>query len=427
MSLPWALRAYLAVTAIAPVVLTHPAARAHARQAAGPDRWPERLGVHGAARPEGHLIWLQAASVGEVTSAIDLAADLSVETGARLLITTATATGAKVAARRMPNGAIHQFQPLDTARAVRRFLDHWRPDLALFVEADLWPRMILSCDVRGIPMALLNARSSRSRARAPKLTEALLSRMCIVTAQSAPIREELIALGLDPVRLHAPGDLKADTRPLPVDEAALARLRQDTDGRPVWAAVSTHPGEEEIVLAAHARLRENLPDALLLLVPRHPERRESIMDKICQSGLSACRRGAGERPRDAAVYLLDTLGETGLVYRLAPLALVGGSLLPGPGGHTPHEPAMFGTAILHGPHVSNFREAYQGLDKVGGARVVVDAATLADAVWELLTPGRAKDLGGAARAFADRQSGARAATQALLRPLLGRDMRRDGA
>ncbi|MBM1219434.1 hypothetical protein JQU17_04435 [Ponticoccus sp. SC2-23] len=427
MSLPWAVRAYLAVTAIAPIVLTRPAARAHARQGAESARWQERLGRPALQRPGGPLIWLQAASVGELTSSIAMASELADETGATLLITTATATGAETASRRMQPGALHQFQPLDTPKAVSRFLDHWRPDLALFVEADLWPRTILACEARGISMALLNARASRSRARAPRVARALLSRMAVITAQSGMVRDALVSLGLDAGRVHAPGDLKADTPLLPCDAASLASLESATDGRPVWAAVSTHPGEEEIVLEAQAHVRDQSPDAILLLVPRHPERGDEIMDAISRSGHSVRRRSTGETPGDASVYLVDTLGETGLVYRLARLALVGGSLLAGPGGHTPFEPAALGTAILHGPHVRNFHDAFQALDTAGAARSVEDAQSLAEAVTDLLASDRAKIMGDAARAYAEAQSGARAATRDLLRPLLGRDTPDAGA
>lgn len=414
------LQAYLWLTALAPGLLARMARRAHTRQGADPARLPERMGHASASRPPGRVIWVHAASVGELASVLDLATELAQGADASLLFTTTTHTGAQTAARRMPSTALHQFQPIDTAASVTRFLDHWRPDLALFVEADLWPRTISGCAARDIPMALLNARPSRSRQKDPRLWRALLSPMALITAQTPETATDLIALGLPADRVTCPGNLKADLSPQPVDTAALAALRAGFGGNPVWAAVSTHPGEEALLLDAQARLGPTAP--ALLLMPRHPERGPELAQMIEARGMTMAQRSAGALPDvQTQVYLADTLGETGLAYALSGLVFLGGSLLPGPGGHTPFEPAAAGAAILHGPHVENFAPAFAQMNAAGAAREVTDADDLAAAITQIIAAPALERMQQAARIYMQGQSGARSRTLALLRPLLTRD------
>lgn len=414
------LRAYLGLTALAPGLLAGMARRAHSRQGADPARLPERMGHPSAPRPGGPVIWVHAASVGEVASVMDLATELAQDADASLLITTTTQTGAQTAVRRMPKGAVHQFQPIDTTASVTRFLDHWRPDLALFVEADLWPRTIAACTARAIPMALLNARPSRSRQKAPRLWRALLSPMAVITAQTPDTAAGLVALGLNADRVTCPGNLKADLAPQPVDAGALAALRDGFGDRPVWAAVSTHPGEEALLLDAQAGLGPNAP--ALILMPRHPERGPEVAQLIQSRGMAMAQRSTGARPNaQTQVYLADTLGETGLAYALTGLVFLGGSLLPGPGGHTPFEPAAAGAAILHGPHVDNFADAFAQMNAAGAARQITDAEDLAKAITQVIaSPARAQ-MQQAAHDFMQGQRGARERSLALLHPLLTRD------
>ena len=412
----WLLGLWLVLTAAFPGMLANLARRAHVRHAADPARLAERLGQPGLPRPDGQLIWLHAASVGEVNSVLRLAAAIAAQDGTRLLVTTSTATGAARVAEQLPQ-ALHQFLPIDNPMAVDGFLTHWHPDAALFVEGDLWPRMILALAGRGVPMALINARASRSRQRFRRSFAALLSPMALVTAQDDTVAQGLRALGLNPAVIQTPGNLKADIAPPAVTESLRSTILEAAQGRRLWAAVSTHPGEEAIVLDAQARLRG---DPMLLLVPRHPDRGAAIAAELARRYLRVARHGLGERPDGRTqVYLLDTMGETGTVFAAARLALVGGSLVTGPGGHTPYEPAALGCAILTGPHHANFADAYRSFATCGGARVVTDANSLAAALETLWSvPKDWAVMQAAARDEQARQAGATARTLELLAPIL---------
>jgi 3-deoxy-D-manno-octulosonic-acid transferase len=414
---PALIRLWMLATAAAPGLLERRARQAHRQQGADPSRLQERLGQASLPRPPGPLVWLHAASVGEVTSIARLGkALMAASPGRSLLVTTATRTGAETVARLLP-GALHQFLPIDTPAAARSFLDHWRPDAALFVEADLWPRLIFLLHDRGCPMALLNARHSRSRERFPRVYAALLSRMALITVQDPALLPGLADLGLDPARLRAPGNLKADLAPQEVDVSLSNSLIAAAKGRGIWAAVSTHAPEEELVLQAHA----GLPDApLLVLVPRHPERGDAVADLLRASGLSFTRHSQGTRPGPATqVHLVDALGLTGTVFAASGLACIGGSLVPGIGGHTPYEPAALGCAILSGPHVGNFTSAYRELTAAGAARLLPGAEVLQPEVARLLhDPTARAAMQSAARAFHAAQAGATEATLDLLAPIL---------
>ncbi|MFD1193569.1 3-deoxy-D-manno-octulosonic acid transferase [Seohaeicola saemankumensis] len=413
------LRAYLAATALAPGILARLARKGHTSQGADPSRISERFGQASAPRPDGPLIWINAASVGEVASSLDLARDLQDATGAGLLFTTTTATGAETLARRLPQ-AMHQFQPIDTPAAVRGFLDHWRPDLALFMENDLWPRLMMQTDRRGIPIAVINARASRTRLRAPRTVTAILGRAALISAQDAATATQLRALALDPARILDTGDLKAAAAPLPADPRRLDPLRQAIGARPVWVAASTHPGDEAAVIAAHQAALHTHPDLLLILVPRHPQRGADLAAQVSGAGLHMVRRSTGALPGDdTQIYLADTLGEMGLFYRLAPLAFLGGSFGP-EGGHNPYEPAVLGAAVLHGPGVANFAQAYDGMTRAGAARAVSDGADLGAQVSALINSDRLARMRDAARSLSQDGAQARRALLARLTPLLAR-------
>lgn len=377
---------------------------------APPERFPERLGRASLLRPEGRLVWVHAASVGEVVAARDMAQDFAREAGATLLFTTSTQGGAGAA----PKGVLHQFAPIDTADAVRGFLDHWRPDLGIFVEADLWPRLLLEAKARGVRLALVNARASRTRRRAPQTMRALLSRFDVVTAQDAAVERELQDLGI--VRAEAVGDLRAAAEPPGADPDALAALTETITGRPVWTAVSTHPADEGAVASAHRAVMAAHPGALLLWAPRHPARAEAVAGTL--SGLRVARRSLGE-PVDpnTDVLLMDTLGETGLLFRLSPLTFLGGGFGP-EGGHNPWEPARLGSAVLSGPRVANHRDGFRKLTSAGAARIVESGADLGPTVANLLGSADLETMRAAAARIAAEGSGARARTLELLHPLL---------
>jgi 3-deoxy-D-manno-octulosonic-acid transferase len=366
-----------------------------------PGRLAERLGLPRLPRPGGRLVWFHAASVGEALSLVALIRRLAeARPDIGVLVTTGTVTSARVIDGRLPQGALHQYVPVDTAQAVRGFLGHWHPDLAVWTESEFWPRLMHETHRRGIPMLLINARMSeasfRRWRRARGMARWLLRRFDRVLAQDATSAGFLTRLGLPADRIAAIGTLKEGAAPLPCDEAERARLAGMIGTRPVWLAASTHPGEEDKAVAAHAVARRGARRLLLILAPRHPDRGAAIAADLTRQGWQVARRGAGEDPTaPTQIHVADTLGEMGLWYRLAPVSLVGGSLVP-VGGHNPFEPAALGSAILHGPHVQNFADIYARLDAAGGARPVASTGALAGAVAELLAPDRAAAMARAA-------------------------------
>jgi len=355
------------------------------------DRLDERRGHASRPRPPGRVIWFHAASVGESLSLLEVIRRLlDTEPDLSCLITTGTVTSAQVLAARAPDRCLHQFAPLDLRPHLRRFLGHWRPDLAIWAESELWPNMIEETAATGCPMLMLNARlSERSAGRwrfANGAARHLLGRFRAVQAQDRATARALIRLGLPEQRLTVTGTLKEGTPPPPCDPAELARLTRLIGTRPVWLAASTHPGEEAQVLAAHQQASRHWHRLLLILAPRHPDRGDEIAAQVGAERLHFVRRSTGPDPDgETRVWLADTLGEMGLWYRLAPVSFVGGSLVP-VGGHNPYEPAALGSAILHGPHVANFADIYARLDAAGGARAVMSGAELAMGLGDALQP-----------------------------------------
>jgi len=389
-----------------------------------PDRLDERRGRDRRPRPAGRLVWVHGASVGETASALGLVARLLAgRPGLTVLVTSGTRASARMLAARLPAGACHAYVPLDHPAWVRRFLAHWRPDLVLWLESELWPNLVAATAAEGVPMVLVNARlsarSARGWARAPGWAGRLLGAFALVLAPDETQAARLRALGADPVRVV--GNLKAST-PLAVEPAALAQLDARLGPRPRWLAASTHPGEDAVVFAAHRRLRAAMPGLLLLLAPRHPERAAAIATDAVEAGLPVARHAAGEVPGpETAVYLVDTMGELGLFYRLAPVVFVAGSLNVGRGGHNVAEPARLGAAVLHGPDMANFAGLAAALARVGASETVADAPALADAVLRLLAdPEERARRAAAGRAVAEDEAGALDATMASLAPLLAR-------
>lgn len=341
-------------------------------------RLGERRGKPGLERPQGRLAWLHGASVGEGLALLPLV-DRLIDKGLHVLVTTGTVTSARILAQRLPSGAFHQYAPLDAPGFIATFLDHWRPDLFLLAESELWPNMICAVHARGIPIASVNARlSPRSFSRwqmAPGFIGALLGRIDICLAQSDDDAARLLQLGAP--RVHAAGNLKYDVEAPPADPKRLEALAQAIGPRPIWVAASTHAGEEALALLAHKTLARQFPHLLTVLAPRHVVRGDEITALAREAGLETAQRSRGEVPtRTTEVYVADTMGELGLFYRLASVIFVGKSLA-GRGGQNPIEPAKLGSAILHGPHVGNFVDVYAALDQGGGAFVVHDADELA--------------------------------------------------
>jgi 3-deoxy-D-manno-octulosonic-acid transferase len=388
--------------------------RARARRGKeDPARLAERNGEASRARPEGTLIWIHGASVGESLAALPLVSALLQRPERTVLVTTGTRSSARLMQERLPPGALHQYVPIDSGAFVRRFLAHWRPDLALFVESELWPNLILETRARGVPMALVNARLSersfRGWRRAPGLARSLLSSFDACLAQDADVASRLTALGAPSVRIA--GSLKADAPPLPVEDSALEAFRSAVGARPLFLAASTHPGEEEIVLEITAMLRREGAETLTIIVPRHPERGKAIAELATARKLAVDRRANHDLPSSqTAVYVADTLGELGLFYRAARFAFLGGSLVPH-GGQNPLEPARLGVGVLSGPHVENFAGIFQTLLDAEGAGLVRSKAELFAQVDALSRfPDRATALGARARHAAESLGGALAVT-----------------
>ncbi|HWD57913.1 MAG TPA: 3-deoxy-D-manno-octulosonic acid transferase [Stellaceae bacterium] len=370
------------------------------------ERFAERLGIAGAARPEAPLVWVHAASIGEAMSVLALIERMLAERpGLEVLLTTGTVTAAKLLAPRLPQGARHQFVPVDLPGAVGRFLDHWRPDLAVLVESELWPNLVLMTGQRGVPMLLLNGRlSERSHARWRRwhaLARPMLGSLALCLAQDDVQAGRFRMLGA--ANAASVGDLKFAAKPLPVDAASLDELRHRIGDRPLWLAASTHEGEEDIAVAVHRRVAAAHPGLLTVVAPRHPVRGGAIARLARGRGLRVARRALGEPVGpDTEVYLADTFGELGVFYRLAAIAFVGGSLVDR-GGHNLFEAAHLDCAVLSGAHTANCAAMAAALSGAEGVEIVADATALADAVARLLADGamRAKRAKQAALVAAD--------------------------
>lgn len=384
------------------------------------ERLGERFGRPGRTRPKGRLWWFHAASVGETNAILPLMHALHARyPDLRFLLTTFTVTSARIASSRLPEGAVHQFAPLDSPRFVRRFLDYWQPELAAFTESEIWPNLILDTHARGVPLVLVNARMSpgsfRSWRRRPGLSRPLFSRFDMILAQDATLARRFEQTGGHTVL--SLGNLKADAPAPPVDQGLREQLEGALGGRPILLAASTHPGEDEIVAEAVEMLRERVPGLLTVIVPRHPERGATIMEMAKARGIETARRSRTALPGEKTeVFIADTLGELGTWYAVAPLALVGGSLVRH-GGQNPIEAVKLDTGVLTGPHHANFAESYQALAEAGGCREVTDARELASAAAELLGDAEALErMRTAAREAASRLEGALERTLAALAP-----------
>src|SRR5215831_17439776 len=352
--MPTTLAAYRIVTAAATALAPRLLERRLARGKENPARIAERRGEPSAPRPPGPLVWVHGASVGEFVAVLPVVDRIRAR-GFTVLMTTGTVTSAELAEKRLPAGALHQFIPLDMPSFISRFLDHWHPDLALFVESELWPNLILSASARQIPLILINGRmSEHSYGRwryFPKTVGALLRQFDLCLVRSSTDAARFGALGAP--RISITGNLKFDVPALPVDARKLAALAEATRGRIPVVAASTHPGEESVVVDAHRRLKVTCPDLLTIIAPRHPERGPAIAEIAATAHLQSALRSRGASPACGIdIYVFDTLGELGLIYRLAPIVFMGGSLVRH-GGQNPIEAIRFGAAILHGPHVSN--------------------------------------------------------------------------
>ncbi|WP_280552612.1 lipid IV(A) 3-deoxy-D-manno-octulosonic acid transferase [Halomonas sp. 25-S5] len=425
---PWVRRGYAAALyLLAPLIWR----RVWREQLPGRAR-RERLGLIPPAGEGERTLWLHCASVGEVQAARPLIEALGQRwPGHRLVVTTMTATGAErvlaLAGNRQASGAgaevSHHFVPLDFPGAARRFVARLRPELAIFFETELWPNLLAACDRADVPVAMVNGRLSsrafRGYRRLRPLMEEALSHVAWLAAKSEADARRFIELGMAPARTTVVGSLKFDIGNGDEAREVSERLRTRLGSRPVWVAGSTHPGEDEQLLAAHARLRERLPAALLVLVPRHPRRFDAVAALCRQAGLTLARRSRDEWPRDdTAVYLGDTMGELLALYGAADLAFVGGSLVP-IGGHNLLEPAAVGTPVLTGPALANFEDVAEAMRGAGALVEVEDAETLAAELLRLFGDQEARQrLAEAGRDVVAANRGALARTLAGLERLM---------
>ena len=359
-------------------------------------RWHERFGYIKRVTETEASIWIHAVSVGEAIAAIPLIKKLIVRYPQyTIVVTTTTPTGSAQIIKHLKDEVIHVYAPYDVPWVVNRFLRRSRTKLCIIMETEIWPNILHCCRKNNIPIFLANARlSERSRLRyqlIATLTKAMLKSYSMVAAQGLLDGERLLSLGLDPKRLMISGNIKFDmTLPTHLIEDGLALRREwGALNRPILIAASTHEGEDEIILDSFNRIREQLPNTLLVLVPRHPDRFNRV-ERLCKDcGFSLVLRSLNQLPdEDKNVLLGDTMGELLLLYAASDIAFVGGSLVP-IGGHNLIEPASIGLPVLTGPHLHNFTEISRLLQTAGTAQVVQDAKSMAAAVIALFS---AKEL-----------------------------------
>jgi len=372
-----------------------------------PARVDERLGIAGCPRPSGPLVWIHGVSVGEALSILPLAERIRKDRpDVTVLVTTGTLTSAEVLAPRLAEGVIHQFAPVDTPSAVRLFLDHWKPDLGIFVESELWPNLISACRERRIPLALVSARITTRTyegwQKAPSMARSLMAAFDHVWPQDQEGKDRLVALG---ARVDGMVNLKLSGEPLPYDRAEFSRLSGLIGDRPVIVIASTHENEERALAKA---LKGLAPRLLMIVVPRHPERASGIVEELELDGWKLTRRSVGGDIEDGIqIYLADTLGELGLFMRLADVVVLGGSFAPAlsggsVGGHNPLEPARLGKPTFSGPDAANWQQVNRILKQSGGLVSVLAPDELRDLILPLLdNPDAARNMGERARRAAN--------------------------
>lgn len=380
------------------------------RLAAGkedPHRMAERQGTASRPRPLTDIIWIHAASVGEAQSALVLIDHLKSMTSATFLMTTGTRTSANLMSRRLPPQAIHQYLPVDHPAWVSRFLDHWRPTLVLWMESELWPNMLMEIQSRQIPALLVNARLSNKSYRYWRClgssAQKILNTFQIILAQTDIDAKRFKKLGSRHVVVT--DNLKYSAAPLPVNDQDILITSLK---RPLWVYASTHKGEESLACRIHARIKHHIPDLLTIIIPRHPDRRDQVSAEILSHNLTFTRRGdhcALPNPKDD-IYLVDTLGELGLFYRISPIAMIGRSFSEdGGGGHNPIEAAQLNCAVITGPHVKFQRDIFNDMLIAHACEQVTSENDLFNTLLSLLTDAHERQkLQDAARRFAENKS-----------------------
>jgi len=413
---------YRTVTTLGQPLIRFYLARRLARGKENPARFGERLGRAGKTRPDGKLVWIHAASVGEALSLLPLIERLQANfSNWNILLTTGTVTSAELMAERLPEGAIHQFVPVDRAAYAERFLAHWHPDLALWAESEFWPNLISLAASKDLPMVLLNGRVSnnsyRNWRRFGGLIRKLLGAFSLCLGQTNSDAARLSDLGAKNAK--SVGNLKFATPALPAEPQELKNLNSQIGERPCWLASSTHKGEEEIAANIHLSLKQKHPGLLTLIVPRHAGRGHDVATALQTMDIKTALRSAGDAiTTDTDVYIADTMGELGLFYRLAPIVFMGKSLVA-MGGQNPLEAARLGCALIFGPNMSNFAEIADTFIQKQASLEIADEAGLRDTVDHLLDhPDECQALAQAARAVAEDEASVLDAVMQELAPYL---------
>lgn len=376
-------------------LIRHILERRLARGKEHPERINERKGIASLPRPEGKLIWIHAASVGESMSSLALIRRLVArDDSLNVLLTSGTVTSAKVVASRLPDRALHQFIPVDHPDWVAQFLDHWKPDVAIWLESELWPNLILGTYDRSVPLILANARLStpsfRRWRRLGASARQIMNCFTVILPQTLGDADKFMALGAKDVRCL--GNLKLAADPLNADPEAVNALKSGIGDRPCWLAASTHAGEEAIIADAHKQLKADHPGLLTVVVPRHPERLDAVLTDLRQAASNIAVRSKNDViTNETEIYIGDTLGEMGLFYAALPISLVCGSLVEKIGGHNPIEPAQLGSAVMFGRHMANFRDIERDMLAVDAATRVGDASDIAAKVGRLLANRKARE------------------------------------
>lgn len=351
-------------------------------------RFDERFGEPSRMRPSGVLVWIHAASVGEAMSVLPLIkVILARNHDSSVLLTTVSKTSANLMQERLPTGAFHQYLPIDTKQSVNRFLDYWHPQMAIWMESEIWPNLINETSRRKIPMMMLNARITESSFNLWRKTGGLIKKLIkkfdYIHAQSELAAERLKYLGAKEVETL--GNMKFCSPPLPFQKEPFRALREEFDGRKVWLAASTHKGEEALIAATHLALKDRVKKLLTVIVPRHPDRGDEIMSKLQEAGFNVARRSLRHKiDANTDIYLADTIGELGVFYRLVDVVFIGGSLVE-KGGQNLLEAARLNCAIMHGPSMSNFTEIVADLNENKSIVQVNNGSELMETTYKLLS------------------------------------------
>ena len=374
-------------------------------------RWKERMAWGYRPGTLKNSLWVHAVSVGETLAAAPLIERLLADyPDVPLLVTTTTPTGSERVQALFGDRVTHVYCPWELPTALTRFMRAFDPQLVIVLETELWPNLCAAVKRHGAKLMLMNGRLSeksyRGYGKLPRLIRPMMARFDALAVQTQVEAERYMALGAWPERVYPIGSVKFDMTLDTVVKQAASQLRVSFGDRPVWIAASTHPGEDAPVLAAHKTLRAQKPDALLILVPRHPERFDGVADQVREAGLSVARRSQQEPAADAAVYLADTMGELLMLFGACDVAFVGGSLVP-VGGHNLLEPAAWEKPVLTGPHLHNFTAIAQLLDEAGGLSVVDSGEALGDKLQALMSdPDQCARQGQAAAAVVEANRGA---------------------